>query len=78
MSRNNDYTTGNLLDYSYDQNYYKLIGIDLSRPTNISIPYQTNFAQKLGENYKATMFFIGEKQQKAILNSSLDLLIVTE
>ena len=25
MLRNNDYTTGNLLDYSYHQNYYKLI-----------------------------------------------------
>ena len=23
MSRNNDYTAGNLLDYSYHQNYYK-------------------------------------------------------
>ena len=29
MSRNDDYTKGNLLDYSYHQNYYKLIGIDL-------------------------------------------------
>ena len=29
-SRNNDYTTGKLLDYLYDQKYYKLIGIDLS------------------------------------------------
>ena len=29
MSRNiNDYTSGNLLDFSYYQNYYKLIGID--------------------------------------------------
>ena len=27
MSRNDDYTTGNLLDYLYHQNYYKLIGI---------------------------------------------------
>ena len=25
MSKNNDYTTGNLLDYLYHQNYYKLI-----------------------------------------------------
>ena len=25
MSRNNDYKTGNLLDYLYHQNYYKLI-----------------------------------------------------
>ena len=28
MSRNIDYRTGNLLDYLYHQNYYKLIGID--------------------------------------------------
>ena len=30
MSRNNDCTTGNLLDFSNRQNYYKLVGIDLS------------------------------------------------
>ena len=38
MSKNGDYTTGNLLDYLYHQNYYKLIGIDLSRQTNANIP----------------------------------------
>ena len=31
VSRNNNYSKGNLLDYLYHQNYYKLIGIDLSR-----------------------------------------------
>ena len=31
MSRNDDYTTGNSLDYSYHKNYYKIIGINLSR-----------------------------------------------
>ena len=31
MSRNKDYTTGNLLDYLNYQKYYKLTGIDLSR-----------------------------------------------
>ena len=31
MSRNDNYTTGNLIDYLYRQKYYKLIGIDLSR-----------------------------------------------
>ena len=31
MSRNDDYTTGNLLDFSYHRSYYKLTGIDLSR-----------------------------------------------
>ena len=33
MLRNNDYTTGNLLDYLFHQKYYKLIGIDLLRQT---------------------------------------------
>ena len=31
MTRNNDSSTGKLLNYLYHQNYYKLIGIDLSR-----------------------------------------------
>ena len=29
ISINNDYTTGNLLNFLCHQNYYKLIGIDL-------------------------------------------------
>ena len=36
MSRNNNYTTGNLLDYLYHQKH-KLIGIDLSTQTNTRI-----------------------------------------
>ena len=31
ISRNNEYTTGNLLDYDYFKNYYKLIANDLSK-----------------------------------------------
>ena len=34
MPRNNYYTTGHLLDYLYQQNYYKLIGTYLLRQTN--------------------------------------------
>ena len=56
----------------------KLIGIDLSRQTNTSIPQQINFVGKLEEDDGATMFSIAEKQQKTILNFSLDSLIVTE
>ena len=78
MSRNDDYTTGNVLDHLYYQKYYKLIGIDLSRQTNTSIPHQINFTGKLDEDDGTTMFFISEKQQKTILNFSLDSLIVTE
>ena len=63
MSRNDDYTTGKLLDYLYHQNYYKLIRTDLSRQTNRHIPQQINFTGKL-EDDGATMFFITEKEQK--------------
>ena len=31
ISRSNEYTTGNLLDYDYFKKYYKLIAIDLSK-----------------------------------------------
>ena len=31
ISRNNEYTTGNLLDYDYFKKYYKLIATDLSK-----------------------------------------------
>ena len=31
MSKNNDYTTINLLDYEYFKNHHKLIAIDLSK-----------------------------------------------
>ena len=47
MSRNNNYTTGNSLDYLYHQNYYKLISIDLSRQTRTIISQQINFTGKL-------------------------------
>ena len=40
ISRNDDYTTENLVDYLYHQNHYKIIGIDLSRQINTSIPQQ--------------------------------------
>ena len=78
MSRNDDYTTGKLLDFLCHQIYYKLIGTDLSRQTNTSVPQQINFVEKLEKDDGATMVFIAEKQQKAILNFSLDLLIVVE
>ena len=67
MSKNDDYTTGNVLDFSYHQNYYKLIGIDLSRQTNTNISQWINFSEKLEKDVGAAMFFIAEKQQKIIL-----------
>ena len=78
MSRNDNYTTKNLLDFTYHQNYYKLIGIDLQHKQNTSIPQQIKFTGKIDKDVFEKMFFIADKQQKSILNFSLDLLIVTE
>ena len=43
-----------------------------------AIPQQITFKWKLEEDNGAKMLFIAEKQQKTILNFSLDSLIVTE
>ena len=67
ISKSNDYTTGNLLDYLNHQKYYKLIDMRLSRQTNISIPQQINFTGKLDSDDGAIM-----KQRKTILNFSLN------
>ena len=64
-------------DYLYRQKHYKLIDIDLSNQTNTNIPQQVNFGGKLEKDYGATMFFLAEKQQKTILNCSLDSLLAT-
>ena len=66
ISKNNDYTTGNLLDYEYFSKHYKLIAIDLRKQIELENPdlrQQINFIGKL-ENDKATMFFIIEKSEE--------------
>ena len=55
-----------------------MIGIGLPKQTKTNISQRINFTGKLKEDDSAIMFFIAEKQKKAILNFSLDLLIVTE
>ena len=66
ISKNNDYTTGNLLDYEYFSKQYILIAIDLSKQIDLENPdlrQQINFIKKL-EHDKATMFFIIEKSEE--------------
>ena len=58
MSNNNDYTTGNLLDFAYFKENYKLIAIDLSKQTKLKDPQQISFIGKLSRRSGATMFFI--------------------
>ena len=76
VSRNNGYRTGNLLDYLFHKNYYKLIRIDLSGQRKTCILQQINFTGKLQGNDRTKIFFIAEKQQKTILSFSLASLIV--
>ena len=70
MSNNNDYTTGNLLDFAYFKENYRLIAIDLSKQTKLKDPQQISFIGKLLATGGATMFFIIEKSKVATLNFS--------
>ena len=71
MSKNNDYTTGNLLDFAYFKENYKLNAIDLIKQTKLKEPQQINFIGKLkGQNNGATMFFIIEKSEETTFNFS--------
>ena len=65
ISRNNDYTTGNLLDFSCFKEHYRLISIDLSKKTKLKDPQQISFIGKLeGQEHRATIFFIIEKSKE--------------
>ena len=72
ISRNNEYTTGNLLDYDYFKKYYKLIAIDLSKQQvlqeNEDLIQQINFIGRLEE--ASDVFIIIEKKENAILEFS--------
>ena len=64
MSRNNDCTTGNLLETAYFRENYRLIAFDLSKQTKLKDPQQINFIGKLeGQGNGVTMFFIIEKSE---------------
>ena len=73
MSKKNDYTTGNSLDYDYFSKHYKLIAIDLSKQIELENPdlkQQINCIGKLEEENGAAMFFIIEKSEERTLNFS--------
>ena len=71
MSNNNDYTTGNLLDFVYFKENYRLIAIDLSKQTKLKGLQQINFIGKLeNQDHGATMLFIIEKSEETTFNFS--------
>ena len=75
ISRNNEYTTGNLLDYDYFKKHFKLIAIDLSKQQvlqeNEDLIQQINFIGKLEE--AANAFIIIGKKENIILEFSQNL-----
>ena len=65
MSKKNDYTTGNLLDYEYFSKHHKLIAIDLGKQTeleNLDLKQQIDLIGMLEED--ARIFFINEKKEE--------------
>ena len=67
LGKNNDHTTGNLLDYENFSKHYKLIAIDLDKQIELENPdlqQQINFIGRLERNEGATMFFIFEKLEE--------------
>ena len=78
MSKNNDYTTGNLLNYEYFKDHYQLIAIDLSKQIeleNFDLKQQIHFIGRLEEN-NATMFFIIEKKEETTFGFSQNSVLV--
>ena len=72
ISKNNDYTTGNLLDYEYFLKHWKLIVIDLSKQIELENPdlkQPINFIGKLQDD-KLTMFFIIKKSEETTFEFS--------
>ena len=66
MSKNNYYTTGNLLDYEYFSKHYEIIAIDLSKKTELENPdlkQQINFISGLEEDNGVTV----KNQKKTLL-----------
>ena len=73
MSKNNNYTTTNLLDYEYFSNHYKLIATDVSKQADLGAAdtmQQINFIGRLERNEGAAMFFITEKTEETTFNFS--------
>ena len=75
ISRNNEYTTGNLLDYGYFKKHYKLIAIDLSKQQVLQakedLIQQINFIGRSTE--AANVFIIIEKKENTTSEFSQNL-----
>ena len=75
ISRNHEYTRGNLLDYDYFKKYYISIAINLSKQQvlqeNEDLMQQINFIGRLAE--AANVFIIIEKNEKTIFHCIVNI-----
>ena len=69
MTRNNYYTTGDLLDFANFKEKYRLIATDFSKQTKLKDPQQINFIGKPeNQAHRATIFLSSKNQKKLLLN----------
>ena len=65
MSRNNDYTTGNSLDFAYFKENYRLIAFNLNNETKLKDPQKIHFiGSPEWQNNGAAMLFVIEKSEQ--------------
>ena len=77
MSKNNDYTTGNLLDHDYFSNHYKLIVIDLSKQIELETMFCKNkliLLVSLKKMIEKQCFSSMKNQKKQFFNFSVSQL----
>ena len=66
MTKNNDYTTGNLLDYEYFKDYYKLTALDLRKQIEFKNPdlkQQINFFGRLKKIMQRCFLLLRKKKK---------------
>ena len=77
-SRNNDYTTGDLLDFAYLKENYRFIAIDLSNQIKLKDLQQVSFIGRLeNQGNEANALFIIDKSEKTtseFLQNSVNIL----
>ena len=74
MSKNNDYTTSNLLDYKYFKDHYKLIAIDLSKQIeleNLDLKQQINLLKGLKKIMQQCSLFLRKKKKPFLISHKI-------
>ena len=67
FSNDNEYTTGNLLDFIYFKENYRLIAIDLSKQTKLKDPQQSSLLENLMKLMEQQCFSLPKNQKKLLL-----------